>query len=98
MAQSVTFWAAAALYAMGTALFFVWLAFRRDGAARWAVAVTGAGLVPHAASLALRWMEVGHGPFSTRYEVLRGPRPARVMATAGNGRVRPVLVVAHCTR
>jgi len=70
MAQSVTFWAAVTAYALGTALFFVWLAFRRDGAARWAVAATGAGLVPHAVSLALRWMEVGHGPFSTRYEVL----------------------------
>jgi cytochrome c-type biogenesis protein CcsB len=70
MAQTLTFWAAATLYGLGTALFFVCLAFRRDGAARWAVAATAVGLVPHGASLALRWAEVGHGPFSTRYEVL----------------------------
>ncbi len=68
--QLLAFWAAATAYALATALFFVALAFRRDGAARWGVAVAALGLVPHAASLALRWREVGHGPFSSRYEVL----------------------------
>jgi ABC-type transport system involved in cytochrome c biogenesis permease subunit len=70
MAQSVTFWTAVTLYACATILFFVWLAFRRESAARWGLGAAAAALLPHCASLALRWQEVGHGPFSTRYEVL----------------------------
>lgn len=70
MAQSLAFWAAVTLYALGTLGFFVWLSFRKEAAARWAAVASAAGLVPHALALGLRWQEVGHGPFSTRYEVL----------------------------
>lgn len=70
MAESVTFWTAVASYAVATALFFVSLAFERHAVARRAVAVAGLGAVPHGVCLALRWIDVGHGPFSTRYEVL----------------------------
>ena len=68
--QSVLFWTAVTGYALGTALYFVWAAFGREwgaGAGRWLAA---AALLPHAASLGLRWAEVGHGPYNTRYEVL----------------------------
>lgn len=68
--QSVLFWFATTLYAVSTLLFFVWIGFRKEGASTWAVRAAASGLVPHAMTLALRWKEVGHGPFSTRYEVI----------------------------
>ena len=68
--QSFAFWAAVTCYAAATALFFLWVSFRRDGAGRWGLALAAAGLVPHALAIGARWSEVGHGPFSTRYEVL----------------------------
>ena len=70
MTQTIAFWAATTCYALSAALFFGWAAFRKDRAGAWARALAGLGLVPHAAALALRWQEVGHGPFSSRYEVL----------------------------
>jgi len=68
--QSIMFWAAATAYALASVLFFAWMAFRRDTIQGAGLVVAVIGLVPHAASLGLRWAEVGHGPFSTRYEVL----------------------------
>ena len=68
--QTILFWTAATLYAVSTALFFVWFAFRKDRAGSWAWALSMAGLVPHGVTVGLRWAEVGHGPWSTRYEVL----------------------------
>lgn len=68
--QTFAFWAAATCYALATALFFAEAAFRRRTAGAWGLALAALGLVPHATALALRWSEVGHGPFSSRYEVL----------------------------
>ncbi len=72
MSQSLAFWAATSAYAVATALFFLWYALDYARGAALGLAVAGAGAVPHVASLAMRWSEVGHGPFSTRYEVLSG--------------------------
>jgi ABC-type transport system involved in cytochrome c biogenesis permease subunit len=68
--QSILFWTATTLYAFATALFFVWAAFKKEGAGAAGYWVTIAALPPHAAALAMRWAEVGHGPYSSRYEVL----------------------------
>lgn len=68
--QSILFWAAATCYALSTILFFAWVAFQKDVAGRWGQVLAGVGLLPHVVSLGLRWQEVGHGPFSSRYEVL----------------------------
>lgn len=68
--QSVLFWSAVTLYALATALYFVWAAFRVErgaSAGRWLGMLA---LLPHAAAIGLRWAEVGHGPYNTRYEVL----------------------------
>jgi cytochrome c-type biogenesis protein CcsB len=68
--QSTLFWTATTLYALATVAFFAWLSFRREwgaSAGRW---LLGLALFPHGASLALRWAEVGHGPYNTRYEVI----------------------------
>jgi ABC-type transport system involved in cytochrome c biogenesis permease subunit len=68
--QSALFWAAVTAYALSTVAFLAGFAFRRErlaGLGRWLAA---AGLLPHAAAIGLRWAEVGHGPYNTRYEVL----------------------------
>ena len=70
IAQTITFWSATTAYALASVLFFAWVAFRRDWAQGAGLVFAALGLVPHLTSLALRWAEVGHGPFSTRYEVL----------------------------
>ncbi len=70
--QSVLFWLATTLYAASTALYLAWFSFRRERAANVARALAWAALVPHAGAVALRWIEVAHGPWSTRYEVLSG--------------------------
>jgi ABC-type transport system involved in cytochrome c biogenesis permease subunit len=68
--QSTLFWIATTLYALATVAFFAWVAFRKESGAALGRWLLGLALVPHAASLALRWLEVGHGPYNTRYEVI----------------------------
>ncbi len=68
--QTFAFWAAATCYAVATILYFAEAAFDRRKAGTWGRIVAALGLLPHFAALALRWAEVGHGPFSSRYEVL----------------------------
>lgn len=68
--QSLAFWVAVTAYAVSAGAFFAAFAFAKErvGAiGRW---VAAAGLVPHAIAIGLRWAEVGHGPYNTRYEVL----------------------------
>ncbi len=68
--QSILFWAAATLQALATVAFFVGFAFRRPLGESIGSALLGASLAPLGATLALRWAEVGHGPYQTRYEVI----------------------------
>jgi ABC-type transport system involved in cytochrome c biogenesis permease subunit len=68
--QSILFWAATTLYALATVAWFSWAAFRREWGATLGRALVGLALLPHGTSLALRWIEVGHGPYNTRYEVV----------------------------
>lgn len=68
--QSVLFWVAVTLQALATVAFFSGFAFRRpplEAAGAW---LLGLSLLPHGATLGLRWIEVGHGPYQTRFEVL----------------------------
>lgn len=83
--ESVLFWTATTSYAVATVLSFLWVAFAGGAwGKRWGVtgagkgdrleaaflAVTALGLAVHGASLILRWLAVGHGPYATRYEVV----------------------------
>jgi ABC-type transport system involved in cytochrome c biogenesis permease subunit len=61
---------AVTLYALATAGYFIRVAFQREGAGIWGFRLTLMALVPHAVTLVMRWIEVGHGPYSSRYEVL----------------------------
>ncbi len=68
--QSLLFWIAVTLQASATIAFFGAFVFRRptlESAGTWLLA---ASLLPHGAAIALRWAEVGHGPYQTRYEVI----------------------------
>ncbi len=68
--ETVCFWAAVTAYALSAAAFIVGVAFRSGRVGAIARALAGVGLVPHAAAIGLRWVDVGHGPYNTRYEVL----------------------------
>lgn len=68
--QSVSFWAAVTAYALSCAAFLAAFAFRRERLGALGLWLAAAGLVPHGAAIGLRWAEVAHGPYNTRYEVL----------------------------
>lgn len=70
MTQSLAFWSATTLYALATVLFFFGAALKQGRLGGVAYGLAWAALFPHAVSLGLRWAEVGHGPYSSRYEVL----------------------------
>lgn len=70
MIESLAFWAATTCYAAGAVVAILWLAFRSEGLGRAARAVAVLGLAAHAAAIGLRWAAAGHGPYTTRYEVL----------------------------
>jgi len=85
--QSVLFWSAVTLYALATVAYFVWAAFRKEAGAAVGRGLGVAALLPHAASLGLRWAEVGHGPYNTRYEVLSADTFVLVLVWAAAGLV-----------
>jgi ABC-type transport system involved in cytochrome c biogenesis permease subunit len=89
--QSILFWAAVTLYAVATVLYFLWAGFKRERFASLARLAGIAALAPHAASLALRWAEVGHGPYNTRYEVLSANTFLLVLVWAAAGLFAPGL-------
>lgn len=68
--QSILFWAAATLFALATVALLWSFAARSPRVETAGVALLGSGLLPLGATLALRWAEVGHGPYQTRYEVI----------------------------
>jgi ABC-type transport system involved in cytochrome c biogenesis permease subunit len=68
--QSVAFWAAVTAYALSSAAFFGAFAFRRDRLGGLARGLAALGLAPHGIAIGLRWAEIGHGPYNTRYEVV----------------------------
>ncbi len=63
-------WLATGLYIVATLLLAAGAVFGKDRARRLCRLVYLAGLMPHTAALALRWVESGHGPYILRYEVL----------------------------
>ena len=68
--EALLHWIAVGLYIAATILFAHALLWDHPARARWAAWGTGLGLVPHSAALVVRWVEVGHGPYMLKYEVL----------------------------
>jgi cytochrome c-type biogenesis protein CcsB len=63
-------WLAVVVYALGAVLYVVGLVFRVKRAISAATVTSLAGLVPHAAAIAIRWLIVGHAPYLGFYEVV----------------------------
>jgi len=68
--EAATHWGAVAFYIAGLTGFAVAQLFARPRAGRLGQGLVTAGLLVHAAALALRYVRVGHGPYMMKYEVL----------------------------
>ncbi len=68
--ETLLHWAAVALYIGGAVIYAFTLLFNHPAKTRWAFWVTLIGLLPHSGALVLRWIDVGHGPYMLKYEVL----------------------------
>ncbi len=68
--EVILHWIAVALYIAASVIFTYSLFFKNGKVIRHAFLLTIIGLVPHSAALLVRWIEQGHGPYMTRYEVL----------------------------
>jgi cytochrome c-type biogenesis protein CcsB len=70
MQEVVLHWAGVVLYALASAAFIYGAAFGRERPLDAGCRLVLAGLVPHAAGLAVRWYASGHGPYMAPCEVL----------------------------
>lgn len=68
--EIVLMWAAVTLYALGAVLYAVGAVFGHERLDKAALAASLAGVVPHVAAIAIRWVRVGHGPYLGFYEVV----------------------------
>ncbi|MDP1832605.1 MAG: cytochrome c biogenesis protein CcsA [Geothrix sp.] len=68
--ETILHWGAVGLYILATILFAHALLWNHALRVRWALWLTALGLLPHSAALIVRWVEVGHGPYMLKYEVL----------------------------
>ncbi|MCL6471563.1 MAG: cytochrome c biogenesis protein CcsA [Firmicutes bacterium] len=68
-AEAILFWFAVAAYVCATSLYGIAIAFKRGRLVLPATLITALGLIPHSASLILRWIRLGHGPYLLKYEV-----------------------------
>lgn len=66
----VIYLTAATLYALSSVLYIYCLVFRKEEKLGYAFNSAVAGLVFHSISIALRWIETGHGPYINMYEAL----------------------------
>lgn len=68
--ESILFLASATMYAISAAAYIFSITFGKE---HWMVRAShfvALGAVFHAASLALRWVEAGHGPYESMFEIL----------------------------
>lgn len=63
-------WVAVAAYLAGTAVLAYFLIFNKPEPRRVILGLIAFGLLPHAGALVLRYLQVGHGPYMMKYEVL----------------------------
>ncbi len=62
--------AATTLYGLSSIIYIYCFVFRKEDRIRYALNSAIAGLLLHSVSIALRWMDTGHGPYVNMYEVL----------------------------
>ena len=94
MSEIVLMWIAVTLYALGAILFVFGAVFGSARTLSIALWVSLAGLVPQGAAIALRWAEVGHGPYLGFYEVVSSYAFGSVVALGAIAWLKPQLKVA----
>ncbi len=62
--------AATTLYGLSSIIYIYCFVFRKEDRISYALNSAIAGLLLHSVSIALRWIETGHGPYVNMYEVL----------------------------
>ena len=67
--EIVLMWIALTFYAAATAMFVIGVTFSKDTLTRQALLVSSFGLAFQVASLGIRWVRLGHGPYLGFYEV-----------------------------
>ena len=70
MSEVTLMWAAVTLYAIGSILFVFGTVFRREALVTAGLWASLCGLIPQTVAIAIRWIEVGHGPYLGFYEVV----------------------------
>lgn len=68
--ETILHWSAVSLYIAGVAALAYAQIFARSDRMRGALLISAAGLLPHTGALVLRYLQVGHGPYMMKYEVL----------------------------
>ncbi len=68
--ENITYLTATTFYAISSILYIYCLVFKREDRIKYALTCAVAGLLLHSVSIALRWIETGHGPYINMYEVL----------------------------
>jgi len=66
----IMYLAAATFYAISSVIYIYSLVFKKDDKINTAVNITIVGLLFHSVSIVQRWVEVGHGPYISMFEVL----------------------------
>jgi len=61
---------ATTFYAFSSIIYIISFVFKKEEKIKYATGTAIAGLLFHSISIALRWIETGHGPYITMYEVL----------------------------
>ncbi len=61
---------ATTLYALSSVVYIYCLVFKKEERIRYAFNSALAGLLFHSVSIALRWVDTGHGPYINMYEIL----------------------------
>lgn len=79
VSQIVTLWLAVGLYAGANVLLGIRLTFRKPALEKPAMWLVGLAVADHVVLTALRWIQVGHGPYIDAYEVLS----SNALAVAG---------------
>ncbi len=61
---------ATTFYALSSIIYIISFIFKKEDKIKFAIGTAIAGLLFHSISIALRWIETGHGPYISMYEVL----------------------------
>lgn len=67
-AQISLLWITVVLYAISTALYVYCFTFQKEQKLPLAGLIAAVGLLPESASLVIRWIDQGHGPYMTYFE------------------------------